>query len=57
MVVPPRSLQCDTICQVWRWVLATLQALTNEDRRPAIPREPLPQEVIDFVPAVEFSHR
>ena len=34
---------------------ATLQALTNEDRRPAIPREPLPQDVIDFVPAVEFS--
>ena len=34
---------------------ATLQALTNEDRRPAIPREPLPQAVIDFVPAVEFN--
>ena len=34
---------------------AALQSLTNEDRRPAIPREPLPQDVIDFVPAVEFS--
>ena len=34
---------------------ATLQALTNEDRRPAIHREPLPQGVIDFIPAVEFS--
>ena len=33
---------------------ATLQALTNEDRRPAIPREPLPQHVIDSVPAVEL---
>ena len=34
---------------------ATLQALTNEDRRPAIPRVPLLQDVIDFVPAVEFN--
>ena len=34
---------------------ATLQALTNKDRRPVIPREPLPQAVIDFVPAVEFN--
>ena len=52
MVVPPRTLRLTPSVKkkVWRWVLATLQALTNEDRRPAIP-----QDVIDFVPAVEFS--
>ena len=37
------------------YLVHTLQALTNEDRRPAVPREPLPQAVIDFVLAVEFN--
>ena len=57
MVVPPRPLRLTSSVKkmVWRWVVATLQAQTNEDRRPAIPREHLPQDVIDFVPAVEFS--
>ena len=32
---------------VWRWVLMTLQALTNEDRRPVTFREPLPQFSLD----------
>ena len=36
MVVPPRPLRLTSSVKkmVWRWVLATLQALTNEDRRP-----------------------
>ena len=34
---------------------ATLQVLTDENKPPAIPREVVPQDVIEFVPAVEFN--
>ena len=34
--------------------LATLAALTNPDRRPAEPREPLPPQLVNHRPQVEF---